>query len=171
MKKLLISLSAILAVFIWFSFAAPSILSPSYTVNWNDVKIYWTDNSKWGYLGINLQDPKTNTWLHFGEVKISDQVFTYTKQWAGDQHIQMITDDGWDIITFTIPDGSSRASEIVNETNKQETKAPATDESATNRTVIPVVPKTWPAGSIIWIIIAALAIFGGYIYIKKRADI
>jgi hypothetical protein len=37
--------------------------------------------------------------------------------------------------------------------------------------VIPVVPKTWPAGSIIWIIIAALAIFGGYIYIKKRADI
>ena len=37
-----------------------------------------------------------------------------------DQHIQMITDDGLDIITFTIPEGSSRASEIVNETNKQE---------------------------------------------------
>jgi LPXTG-motif cell wall-anchored protein len=34
-----------------------------------------------------------------------------------------------------------------------------------------VVPKTGPSGSIIWIIIAALAIFGGYIYIRKRADI
>lgn len=39
------------------------------------------------------------------------------------------------------------------------------------RTVIPVVPKTGPSGNIIWIILATLAIFGGYIYIRKRADI
>ena len=170
MKKLLLSLSAVIAAFVWFSFAAPSILSPSYTVNWNDVKIYWTDNSRWGYLWINLQDPKTNDWVHFGEVKISDQVFTYTKQWDGAQRIQMITDDGWDIITFTIPEGSSRASEIVNEQWNEDTKATASSETTT-RTVIPAVPKTGPAGHIIWIIIATLAIFGGYIYIKKRADI
>jgi hypothetical protein len=31
-------------------------------------------------MDINLKDPKTNDWLHFGEVKMSDQVFTYTKQ-------------------------------------------------------------------------------------------
>jgi hypothetical protein len=37
--------------------------------------------------------------------------------------------------------------------------------------VIPVVPKTWPSTSIIWIILATLAIFGGYIYIRKKADI
>jgi hypothetical protein len=37
--------------------------------------------------------------------------------------------------------------------------------------VIAATPKTWPSGSLIWIIVATLAIFGGYIYIKKRADI
>ena len=39
------------------------------------------------------------------------------------------------------------------------------------RTVITAVPKTWPSGNFVWIIIATLVIFGGYIYIKKRADI
>ena len=39
------------------------------------------------------------------------------------------------------------------------------------RTVIPAVPKTGPSGNLIWIILATLAIFGGYIYIRKRADI
>jgi hypothetical protein len=37
--------------------------------------------------------------------------------------------------------------------------------------VIAATPKTWPSGRLIWIIVATLAIFGGYIYIKKRADI
>jgi hypothetical protein len=33
-------------------------------------------------MDINLKDPSTNDWLHFGEVKVSDEAFTYTKQWA-----------------------------------------------------------------------------------------
>jgi hypothetical protein len=32
-------------------------------------------------MDVNLKDPKTNDWLHFGEVKMSDQTFVYTKQW------------------------------------------------------------------------------------------
>ena len=45
------------------------------------------------------------------------------------------------------------------------------DKWAITRTVIPVVPKTWPSINIIWIILATLVVFGGYIYIKKKADI
>ena len=45
------------------------------------------------------------------------------------------------------------------------------DNSNVTRTVIPAVPKTWPNGNLVWIILATLVIFGGYIYIKKRADI
>lgn len=45
------------------------------------------------------------------------------------------------------------------------------DNQNVTRTVITTVPKTWPSGSLVWIILATLAIFGGYIYIKKRADI
>jgi LPXTG-motif cell wall-anchored protein len=37
--------------------------------------------------------------------------------------------------------------------------------------VIPVVPKTGPSISLIWLIIATLMIFGWYIYIKRKADI
>lgn len=45
------------------------------------------------------------------------------------------------------------------------------DKTTITRTVIPAVPKTGPSGNLIWIILATLVIFGGYIYIKKRADI
>ena len=48
---------------------------------------------------------------------------------------------------------------------------PINDEATITRTVIPAVPKTWPSGTLIWIILATLTIFGGYIYIRKRADI
>ncbi len=47
----------------------------------------------------------------------------------------------------------------------------AVDNQNVTRTVISAVPKTWPSGNLVWIILATLAIFGGYIYIKKRADI
>jgi len=100
---------------------------------------------------------------------MSDQTFTYTKQWDGAQHIQIVPGDGWDVITFTIPKGSLHAAEIVNEQWTEEVKTTAPETPT--RTVIPVVPKTGPSVSIIWIILMALAIFGGYIYIKKRADI
>ena len=150
MRKLAISLSAIFTVFIWFSFAAPTVLNHSYTVDWNDIKIFWTDNSEWWYVDINVQDPSTNDWLHFGTAKISDQVFTYTKQWDWDQKIWLIPGDGWDEIRFTVPSSSN---------------------STATRTVIPAVPKTGPSIGLVWIILATLAIFGGYIYIKKRADI
>ena len=47
----------------------------------------------------------------------------------------------------------------------------AADNQNVTRTVITAVPKTGPSGNLVWIILATLAIFGGYIYIKKRADI
>ena len=156
MKKLYIFLSAIFSVFVWFSFAAnPSIVSHSYTTNWNDVTIYWTDISDWWYIDINVQNPTTQDWLHFGTVKISDEKFTYTKQWEWEQKIWMIPGDWWDEIKFTI--------------ESDNTEAAATP--TVTRTVIPAVPKTGPSGNVIWIIIATFIIFGGYIYIKKRADI
>ena len=47
----------------------------------------------------------------------------------------------------------------------------AADNQNVTRTVISAVPKTGPSGSLIWVILATLVIFGGYIYVKKRADI
>ena len=183
MKKLSIFLSAIFSAFIWISFATPSISNPSYTINWNDVKIYRTDNSNWWYLDINLQNPETSDWLHFGEVKISDQEFTYTKQWEWDQNIRIIPWDWGDEVRFTVSDGTSTNITSSNVTTSNDEVHGAAQESISNdttqdntqktanRTVIPVVPKTGPSGSLIWIILATLAIFGGYIYIKKKADI
>lgn len=160
MKKLSIFLSAIFSVFIWVSFAAsPSIVSYSYTTEWNDVKIFWTDVSNWWDIDINVQNPTTQDRLHFGTVKMSDETFVYTKQWEWDQKIWMIPGDGWEEIRFTIEWESTAA------------PAEATVEPTANRTVIPAVPKTGPDGNIIWIIIAAFVVFGWYIYIKKRADI
>ena len=153
MKRFSIFLSAIFSAFIWFSFAAnPSILNHSYVVEWNDVKIFWTNNSNGWNVDINLFNPNTQDWLHFGTVKISDQVFTYTKQWDWEQKIWMIPDDGWEEVQFTI---------------QWATKA---TENAT-RTVIPAVPKTWPDGNIVGLIVATILVFGWYIYIKRRADI
>lgn len=159
MRKLFIFLSIIFSISIWFSFAAPSILNLSHTVNWEDVTINRTDNSDWWYIDINLQDPETNDRLHFWEVKISDQTFTYTKQREWDQKVWMIPWDGWDEIRFII------------KWNKTSSVSTNEEESGVTRTVIPVVPKTGPSGNLLWIIIATLAIFGGYIYIRKRADI
>ena len=119
-------------------------------------------------MDINLKDPKTNDWLHFGEVKMSDQVFTYTKQWEWDQYIRIIPWDGWDEIKFKI-ESDRLAATVDNEKTSNNEKT--SDGNKTSRTVITAVPKTWPSGSLIWIIVATLAIFGGYIYIKKRADI
>lgn len=45
------------------------------------------------------------------------------------------------------------------------------NQATVTRTVISAVPKTGPSWSLVWVIIATLAIFGWYIYIKKRADI
>ena len=154
MKKLSIFLSAIFSTFLWFSFAAnPSIVNHSYTTEWNDVKIYWTDNSSnWWYVDINVQNPSTLDRLHFGTAKMSDQVFVYTKQRDWDQKIWMIPDDWWDEVQFTIP-------------------WTITPNPWATRTVIPAVPKTGPDGHIIWLIIATISIFGWYIYLKRKADI
>ena len=105
---------------------------------------------------------------------MSDQTFTYPKQWDWDQKVRMIPWDGWDVIEFTIDGKKASWTVEVKNANLDENKAAAPAEAANpdaTRTVIPVVPKTWPSGTLIWIILAALAIFGGYIYIKKRADI
>ena len=114
-------------------------------------------------MDINLKDPKTSERLHFGEVKMSDQVFTYTKQWEWDQNIWIIPGDGWDQIKFTISSDWG-VSTVDNQTSNE-------NEDKPTRTVIAATPKTGPSGNLIWIIVATLAIFGGYIYIRKRADI
>ena len=161
MKKWYIIFLASFSTFIWLCLAS-SILNPSYSVNWDDVKIYRTNNSKWWYMDINLKDPETNDRLHFWEVKMSDQEFTYTKQWDWKQEIQLLPWDWWDPIEFTISSNNSSA-KVNNKTSEE--------EHTVTRTVIPAVPKTGPSGSIIWIILATLAIFGWYIYIRKRANI
>ena len=178
MRKLPILLSAIFGLFIWFTFAEVSILTPSYTVNWDDVKLYWTDVSNWWYLSIDVADPQTNSWIHKGEVKMSDQEFNYKKQWNWDQKIRMYRWDKEDeIYQFTIKDGKTNWAvnrEDMENPNNQKNwtiNNKATEDTTANRTVIPVVPKTGPSGTLIWIILAALAIFGGYIYIRKKADI
>ena len=95
---------------------------------------------------------------------MSDQTFTYTKQWDWEQKIRMIPWDGWDEIRFNIGWKNSSSANTDEDSSNWE-------KSEVTRTVISAVPKTWPNGSLIWIIIATLAIFGGYIYIRKRADI
>ena len=120
----------------------------------------------WWYMDINLQDPKTNDRLHFGEVKMSDQSFTYTKQWEWDQKVWIIPWDGWDQIKFTIP-----SDKPVANNNTSDNKTIQNNENKPTRTVITEVPKTGPSGSLIGVILATFIIFGGYIYIKKRADI
>ena len=152
MKKLLVFLSVIFSSFVWFSFASPTVVNHEYAVEGNSVKIYRTNNSNWGNVDINVQNPQTKDWMHFGTAKISDQVFSYVKQWDWDQEIWMIPDDWWDEIKFTI-------------------KSAWDNKAAATRTVIPVVPKTGPSISLIWLIIATLMIFGWYIYIKRKADI
>lgn len=120
-------------------------------------------------MDINLQDPKTKDWLHFGEVKMSDQVFTYTKQWDWAQKVWIIPWDGWDQIRFTIGSDWTYSTDDADDESNNETANE--NEDKPTRTVIAATPKTWPSGSLIWIIVATLAIFGWYIYIKKRADI
>ena len=83
---------------------------------------------------------------------MSDQVFVYTKQRDWDQKIWMIPDDWWDEVQFTVP-------------------WTITPNPWATRTVIPAVPKTWPDGHIIWLIIATIVVFGWYIYLKIKADI
>ncbi len=177
MRKLPILLSAILGLFIWFTFAEVSILTPSYTVNWDNVKLYWTDVSNWWYLSIDVADPQTNSWIHKGEIKMSDQEFEFKKQWNWDQKIRMYRWDKDDeIYQFTIKDGKTNwavnREDMENPNSKAwATETKAAEDTTANRTVIPVVPKTGPSGTLVWIILAALAIFGGYIYIRKKADI
>ena len=168
MKKLSIFLATASTVFIWLSFASPSVLNPSYSLNGDDVRIYRSDVSDWWWMDVNLKDPKTNDWLHFGEVKMSDETFVYTKQWEWDQQIQIIPWDWWDIKEFTI---SETKGLIEGTTNTTADTSNQTTNAEPGRTVIPVVPKTWPSASVIWLILATLAIFGWYIYIKRKADI
>ena len=165
MKKLSVFLSTVFTLFIGVSFAYSS-LNPSYSINGEDVTIYRADNWNWWYMDINLKDPSTNDWLHFGEVKVSDEAFTYTKQWAWDQEFQIVL---WD---WSTPKQYLISSEKgLIEVFDNWTSATTNESKDTTRTVIPAVPKTGPSGSLIWIILATLVIFGGYIYIKKRADI
>lgn len=164
MKKLFIFLSLIFSSFTWFSLAISTVLNPSYSTNWDNTKIYRTDNSDRWNINIKIQNPETKDEIEFGPIKISDQAFTYTNQRDWNQEIQIIPDDWWNKINFTITSDSDSKSIISNEYLEE-------SRPRITRTVIPVVPRTGPSMNMIWCIIASLVIFCGYIYIKKRADI
>ena len=182
MSRLSVLIIAAFSLFVWFSFAEnPTILNPSYTVDGDVVRIYWTDNSNWWYVDVNLQDPETKSWFNFWVAEISDQVFTYTKQWDGDQNIWIIPSDWWDEQYLCISSsggpcsisGGTNHDSTVSEANEYNSAVSSDSKPEHNtawwtvtRTVIPVVPKTWPSLSLIWPIIVVISIFGGYIYIR-----
>ena len=111
MRKASAFLATVMVMLIWFSFASPTILDTSHSIEPdNSLQADWWENM---YL--------TTAWWEATEMETND---------------------------------------IQN-----------TNQTTITRTVIPAVPKTGPSGNWVWIILATLAIFGGYIYIKKRADI
>lgn len=149
MRKLTLILSTILVWFLGFSFASgPSIINDSYTTNWNDVTIFWTNNSNGGNVNIRLLKPDTQNWVTFDTIAIADEYFTYTKQRSWEQTILLVPDDWWDEVKIIIP-----ASETI------------------ARTVIESTPKTWPSWHTIMVIILTFVVFGWYIYIKKQANL
>ena len=93
-------------------------------------------------------------WFSFAEPTILDD--SYPTQ--SDNTVQMENDTH-----FVAAWGEASDTEDANIENNE--------QPVLTRTVIPAVPKTGPSGNIVWIIIATLVVFGGYIYIKKRADI
>lgn len=159
MRKFLAFLWLSLFGSIWFSFAANTVITDqSYVVDWDNVTIYRNDVSDWWYLDISIQDPKSGEWIHIWTVNIKDQEFSYMREWKITQKI-LLTPDNW---------GDSVQMNIwVNNENKSKTK----NSETITRTVITAVPKTGPSVNLVWIIVATFAIFGGYIYIKKRAAI
>jgi len=165
MNRLFVLIIALFNLFVCFAFAENyTILNPSYVIDWDTVKIFWTDNSDWWYVDINLQDPETKSRFNFWSAEISDQVFTYTKQWDGDQNIWLVP-SYWDEQHLCVS-----SSGMPCDVSYDDNHGTATERSVT-RTVIPVTPKTWPSVSIIGIVLATLLVFGWYIYIKKKADI
>lgn len=144
----------------WVALASNlSILNHSYSVDWNQISIFWEDGSNGWNVDINVFNTDLQTWINLWTVSISDQHYIYTKQWDWDQQIWLIPDDGWDGVQFTIAlDNSGHGS------------AAYTSEDVV-RTVIPVTPKTWPSWHLIWIVIATFVVFGGYIFIKKQASL
>jgi len=119
-------------------------------------------------MDINLKNPATNDWLHFAEVKVSDESFTYTKQREWDQEFQIVLSD-WSTPREYLISSEKGLVEVTNGSVSNENNE--WNWSNATRTVIPAVPKTGPSVGLVWIILATLAIFGGYIYIKRKADI
>ena len=159
MRKFLAFLWLSLLSSIWFSFASnPVIIDPSYAIHWDNVTIYRTDASDWWYVDISVRNPGASDWIHIWTANIKDQEFTYLREWKTTQKV-LLTPDNW---------GDSVQMSIWEDTW---TKSKVKSSETITRTVITAVPKTWPSVSLIWVILATLAIFGGYIYIKKRAGI
>ena len=159
MRKFLAFLWLSLLSCISFSFASnPAIVNQSYVTNWDNVTIYWTDVSDWWYVDVSIQDSDTQERIHIWTVDIRDQEFSYIRQGQAEQKILLEPDNWWDSVQVSI---------WANNWSKTNSK----NSEPITRMVISSVPKTWPSGSLIWIIIATFMIFGGYIYIKKRAAI
>ena len=80
------------------------------------------------------------------------------REWKITQKILLAPDNWGESVQMSI---------WVDNEKKSKTKSSET----ITRTVITAVPETGPSVSLVWIIIATFAIFGWYIYIKKRAAI
>ncbi len=159
MRKFLAFLCLSLLSSIWFSFASNTVITnTSYTTHWDNVTISRTNVSDWWYVDVSVRNSDLGVWTHIWTVDIKDQEFSYMREWNITQKVMLAPDNWWDNVQLSIwIDGGN-----LNKTKNSET---------ITRTVITAVPETWPRGNLIWIIVATLLIFGGYIYIKKRAVI
>ena len=159
MRKFLAFLCLSLLGSIWFSFASTTaITNQSYVVNWDNVTIYRTDVSDWWNVDISVWDSNSGKWIRIWTVNIKDQEFSYMREWKITQKILLAPDNWGESVQMSI---------WVDNEKKSKTKSSET----ITRTVITAVPETGPSVSLVWIIIATFAIFGWYIYIKKRAAI
>ena len=159
MRKFLAFLWLSLLSSVWISFAAnPAIIDQSYTIHWDEVTIYRTDVSDWWYVDISVQDPDYGTWTNIWTVDIKNQQFSFIRDWDSAQKILLSPDNWGDSVQMNI---------WMDNENKNKTK----NSETITRTVITAVPETWPSVSLVWVIVASFMIFGGYIYIKKRAAI
>ena len=120
--------------------------------------IYRTNASEWWYVDVSVRNSDFGAWTHIWTVDIKDQQFSYMREWNIAQKIMLAPDNWGDSVQINV---------WVDEWNSKKTQ----NSETITRTVITAVPNTWPRGNLVWIIVATLVIFGGYVYIKKRADI
>lgn len=145
----------------WISFAEQTLLSPVASIDWDSVIVTRINWAAEGSVDITVQNPVTNDTLHLDTVDASSEFFSFPVFGEWNHNITLTPDNWWEIVNLN----------VYYWQNAQENQNTQEQEKHEIRNVIPATPKTWPSGNIIWIIIASLIIFGGYIFIKKQASL